>query len=225
MAWAEERALCWAEDRERVEERGCFAGASAGAVSARARARGRTQCGSLGSGNHYAEVQVVDEVFDEAAAAAMGLARGTVCVMLHSGSRGLGHQVCTDSLEEVSRAMAAEGRVLVDAQLACARVESPEGQRYLAAMRAVRPARRPPCAWRPRHMACARPGTTLPGGGCPRSLSRRRTLRLSTARSWSRRCATPSPTSSGAPPATSVRSPAAPRRRARASRGGAAARR
>jgi hypothetical protein len=83
-------------------------------------------------------------VFDEAGAAAMGLAKGTVCVMLHSGSRGLGHQVCTDALEEVSRAMAAEGRVLVDAQLACARVESPEGQRYLAAMRAVRPARRLP---------------------------------------------------------------------------------
>jgi len=137
MAWAEERNLCWPEDREVVEERGSFEGADPDAVSDRAKARGRNQCGSLGSGNHYAEVQVVEEVYDEEAASAMGLKLGTVCIMLHSGSRGLGHQVCTDAVAEAEKVMKQQGISVVDRQLACCRIKSKEGQKYLAAMRAA----------------------------------------------------------------------------------------
>ena len=107
-------------------------------VSKRAKKRGLTQLGTLGAGNHYAEVQVVDEVYDQASADRMGIGEiGRVCVMIHSGSRGLGHQVATDALVSMDRAMARDGTVLNDRQLSCARINSEEGRDYLSAMSAA----------------------------------------------------------------------------------------
>ncbi|KAF8071042.1 RtcB-like protein [Scenedesmus sp. PABB004] len=104
-------------------------------VSARAKKRGLPQMGTLGAGNHYAEIQVVEEVYDEPAARKMGIdTPGQVCVMIHSGSRGLGHQVATDALVEMEAAMARDGIATNDRQLACARIGSREGQNYLSAM-------------------------------------------------------------------------------------------
>ena len=98
-------------------------------VSRRAKKRGLPQLGTLGAGNHYAEVQVVDEIFDKQAAARMGIeATGQVCVMIHSGSRGLGHQVATDALVEMENAMTRDRIAVNDRQLACARISSKEGQ-------------------------------------------------------------------------------------------------
>jgi tRNA-splicing ligase RtcB len=97
--------------------------------------RGGDQCGTLGSGNHFLEVQVVDEVLDEPAARTMGLKKDLVCVMIHSGSRGLGYQVCDDALVVLRKAPAKYGIELPDRQLACAPVHSDEGQAYLGAMR------------------------------------------------------------------------------------------
>ncbi|HYM82520.1 MAG TPA: RtcB family protein, partial [Candidatus Limnocylindria bacterium] len=102
-----------------------------------ARGRGRDQLGTLGSGNHFLEVQEVTEVLDEIAAAALGLEMGTVTVMIHCGSRGLGHQVCTDYVRDVSHKLVKWGITLPDRQLACAPLRSPEGQAYLSAMRAA----------------------------------------------------------------------------------------
>ena len=134
LPWLVARGLAWPEDVEHCEERGCVAGADPALVSERAKARGRQQVGTLGSGNHYIEVQAVDEIYDETAAAAMGLARrGQLCVMIHSGSRGLGHQICTDAL----RAMQKSGVGVPNAndpQLAGVPIASREGQEYLAAM-------------------------------------------------------------------------------------------
>ena len=107
-------------------------------VTKRAKKRGLPQLGTLGAGNHYAEIQVVDEIFDAAAASRMGIEEvGQVCIMIHSGSRGLGHQVATDALVEMERAMVRDGIATNDRQLACARISSPEGQNYLAAMAAA----------------------------------------------------------------------------------------
>jgi len=135
--WAVRRGMGWASDLEHCEEAGVLAGADTGAVSAGAKGRGRDQLGTLGSGNHFLELQEVSEIYDEAAAAALGLDPGTVTVMIHCGSRGLGHQVCTDHVREVSRKLAGWGIVLPDRQLACAPIASPEGERYLGAMRAA----------------------------------------------------------------------------------------
>ena len=111
---------------------------SAGCVSARARRRGLPQLGTLGAGNHYAEIQVIDRIYDKHAAAKMGLEfEGQVCVMIHSGSRGLGHQVATDALVAMEKAMGRDGIQTNDRQLACARINSREGQNYLAAMAAA----------------------------------------------------------------------------------------
>jgi tRNA-splicing ligase RtcB len=99
--------------------------------------RGAEQCGTLGSGNHFLEVQIVDHVFDEDAAAVMGLEKDMVCVMIHSGSRGLGYQVCDDALAMLRKAPEKYGIALPDRQLACAPVNSLEGQKYIAAMRAA----------------------------------------------------------------------------------------
>jgi tRNA-splicing ligase RtcB len=137
MGYLEAAGLCWAEDREVTEERGCFPSADASKVSARAKARGDSQAGTLGAGNHYLEVQIVEEVYDEAAAAVMGLHRDGVCVMLHTGSRGLGHQVCTDYLQKMDAAGAAAPQQLVDRQLACVAASSASGRDYLGAMRAA----------------------------------------------------------------------------------------
>jgi len=124
-------------DIENTEAGGSLPGAEPELVSQRALQRGSDQCGTLGSGNHFLEVQVVDEICDEQAARVMGLQEGGVCVMIHSGSRGLGYQVCDDALRELRNVPPKYGIQLPDRQLACAPVESPEGQRYLGAMRAA----------------------------------------------------------------------------------------
>jgi len=124
-------------DLDRCEDRGILAEADPGRVSQRALERGLRQVGSLGSGNHFLEVQVVDEVFDPAAAAAFGLAAGQVCVMIHCGSRGLGHQVCTDHVRAMGDVMTRYGISVPDRQLACAPATSPEGRAYLTAMAAA----------------------------------------------------------------------------------------
>lgn len=122
-------------DLEHTEAHGCLDGAQPDFVTDRAMKRGGDQCGTLGSGNHFLEVQVVDEIFDEKAAQTMGLKKGLICVMIHSGSRGLGYQVCDDSLIALRKAPAKYGIELPDRQLACAPVHSDEGQQYLGAMR------------------------------------------------------------------------------------------
>ena len=131
------RELATDEDVEFTEARGCLAGAEPDNVSGRAIERGRSQCGTLGSGNHFLEVQVVEAVVDEEAAEAMGLAKDMVCVMIHSGSRGLGYQVCDDALRLLRGVPERYGIELPDRQLACAPIESPEGSHYVGAMRAA----------------------------------------------------------------------------------------
>ena len=120
-----------------TEAGGCLEGADPGRVSDRAITRGYDQCGTLGSGNHFLEVQVVDRVLDPAAAEVMGLREGQITVLIHSGSRGLGYQVCDDYLATFKNAPKRYGFELPDSQLACAPVRSPEGQAYLGAMRAA----------------------------------------------------------------------------------------
>ncbi|CAJ0944112.1 unnamed protein product, partial [Mesorhabditis belari] len=138
MDWTLREGYSWAEDKEHCEEYGRMLQADASKVSTRAKKRGLPQLGTLGAGNHYAEVQVVDEIFDKHAAAKMGIDEiGQVVVMLHCGSRGLGHQVATDALVEMEKAMARDGIVINDRQLACARIQSNEGQDYLKAMAAA----------------------------------------------------------------------------------------
>ena len=136
-AWAVARDFGRATDLESTEERGCLAAADPDAVSETALERGRKQVGTLGSGNHFLEVQRVEEVFDAQAAATLGLYEGTVTVMIHSGSRGLGYQVCDDALRSMGRAMARYGITVPDRQLACVPLRSPEGRQYFAAMAAA----------------------------------------------------------------------------------------
>lgn len=125
-------------DLDCTEEGGCLASADPDAVSSRAMSRGRPQVGTLGSGNHFLEIQTVDEVFDEEAASVMGIDEvGQVCVMIHSGSRGLGHQVCDDAIEVMQKSMRNYGLRVPDPQLCCVPVTSPEGQEYFAAMSAA----------------------------------------------------------------------------------------
>lgn len=131
------RDLAVARDIEYTEARGRLDGAVPDSVSDRALERGADQCGTLGSGNHFMEVQVVDAVFDDEAAAVMGLVKDMVCVMIHSGSRGLGYQVCDDALRALRGVPEKYGIALPDRQLACAPVNSPEGQHYIGAMRAA----------------------------------------------------------------------------------------
>ncbi len=135
--WAVERGMGWASDLEHCEEGGSLPGADPGAVSQGARDRGRPQLGTLGSGNHFLEVQEVTEVYDEEAARALGLELGQATVMIHCGSRGLGHQVCTDYVRDIARKLDAWGIQLPDRQLACAPLGSPEGKAYLEAMHAA----------------------------------------------------------------------------------------
>jgi tRNA-splicing ligase RtcB len=136
-AWAVKRGFGKREDLEHLEEGGCLPGADPDRVSARAFERGHTQLGTLGSGNHFAEVQYVAEIYDERVAAAFGLFLGQVTFMIHSGSRGLGHQVCEDHLRIMLEASRKYGIELPDRQLCCAPIRSPEGQQYLAAMAAA----------------------------------------------------------------------------------------
>jgi tRNA-splicing ligase RtcB len=132
-----ERGWGTEEDLELTEAGGHLSGADPDRVSDRAIERGRDQCGTLGSGNHFLEVQIVDRIEDPRAAEAMELAEGQVVVLIHSGSRGLGYQVCDDALDSFKGAPRRYGFSLPDAQLACAPVRSPEGQAYLAAMRSA----------------------------------------------------------------------------------------
>jgi tRNA-splicing ligase RtcB (3'-phosphate/5'-hydroxy nucleic acid ligase) len=125
------------DDVERTESEGRLEGADPAVVSERARARGRGQLGTMGSGNHFVEVQMVEEILDHTTADAFGLERGQVTVLVHSGSRGLGHQVCTDYVRLLDSQLTRYRIHLPDRQLACAPASSPEGRRYLAAMAAA----------------------------------------------------------------------------------------
>jgi tRNA-splicing ligase RtcB len=135
--WAVHNGYGVAEDLKHIEETGRIREADPRCVSDRAKLRGRDQLGTLGSGNHFAEVQYVDEVFDEDAARTFGLRLQQIVVMIHSGSRGLGHQVCTDYLDVMQTAMRTYGIEIVDRQLACVPIRSTEGERYLSAMGAA----------------------------------------------------------------------------------------
>lgn len=137
MAWAVEAGFGRPEDLERAEEGGRMASADPALVSARARERGRDQLGTLGSGNHFIEVGVVRQVYDPELAGAFGLRAGQVTVMIHSGSRGLGHQVATDYVRLADAESRRLGIQLPDRQLACAPVRSQVGQDYLAALAAA----------------------------------------------------------------------------------------
>ena len=135
--WAVARGYGSSDDLDHIEEGGALPGADAALVSDRARERGHGQLGTLGSGNHFAELQYVAEIYDERVAKAFGLALGQVTVMIHSGSRGLGHQVCEDHLRIMIRAAEKYGIELPDRQLCCAPIRSHEGREYLAAMSAA----------------------------------------------------------------------------------------
>src|SRR5512138_2916689 len=135
--WALKNGYASEADRARTEESGSVEGADPARVSERAKARGREQIGSLGAGNHFIEVDVVDEIFNEEAANVMGIYHGCLTVQIHCGSRGLGHQVCTDYVQQFQSAVRKYGIDLPDRELVCAPLDSPEGQAYLAAMRAA----------------------------------------------------------------------------------------
>ncbi len=132
-----DRDLGTEQDLAHTESNGLIGGGDPEAVSDHAVKRGSQQCGTLGSGNHFLEVQVVDQIADADVAEAFGLELNQVCVMIHSGSRGLGYQVCDDALAAFRDAPAKYGITLPDRQLACAPADSPEGRKYLAAMRAA----------------------------------------------------------------------------------------
>jgi tRNA-splicing ligase RtcB len=133
-AWAVEQGYGSAQDLDHTEDGGALPGADPKAISERAYARGQDQVGTLGSGNHFLEIQLVDEVFDPEAAAAYGLHEGQIVIMVHCGSRGFGYQVCEDHLQIMAAASDRYHIELPDRQLACAPVKSPEGKRYLSAM-------------------------------------------------------------------------------------------
>ncbi len=136
-AWAVAQGYGCESDLMYCEEGGAMAGADPSALSERAQKRGGPQLGTLGSGNHFIEIGVVEELLDPAACSAFGLVRDQVVVMVHSGSRGLGHQVCSDYIEVMGRAVKKYGIELPDRQLACAPVTSSEGQAYFGAMAAA----------------------------------------------------------------------------------------
>ena len=136
-AWAVDRGFGPRDDLECIEEGGCLPGADADLVSDRAYSRGQPQLGTLGSGNHFAELQYVAEIYDARVATAFGLYPDQVTVMIHSGSRGLGHQVCQDHLKTMISAAVKYGIELPDRQLCCAPIQSPAGRDYLAAMSAA----------------------------------------------------------------------------------------
>ena len=135
--WALKKGYASEADLARTEESGRLDGADPAKVSERAKARGREQIGSLGAGNHFIEVDVVDKIFDEQAAGVMGLRAGCLTVQIHCGSRGLGHQVCTDYVQQFQSAVKKYGIDLPDRELVCAPMDTPEGQAYLGAMRAA----------------------------------------------------------------------------------------
>lgn len=132
--WAIDNGYGWNEDIERTEENGCLAGADPASLTDKAKKRGYDQVGTLGSGNHFLEVQYVEEIFDERIAEAFGLFPGQVCCMIHTGSRGLGYQVCEDFAKGLISKMNSYGITVPDRQLACAPIDSPDGRNYLCAM-------------------------------------------------------------------------------------------
>jgi len=132
--WAIEHGFGKQEDVDFTEEGGCLAGADPDQVSERAKERGSPQLGTLGSGNHFLEMDVVDEILLPEVAETFGLRQGNLCVFIHSGSRGLGYQVCDDYLAVMAKAMRKYGIQLPDRQLACSPLHSEEGRQYLAAM-------------------------------------------------------------------------------------------
>jgi tRNA-splicing ligase RtcB len=135
--WAARRGFGHRDELDRIEEGGCLDGADAGLVSERAGERGHSQLGTLGSGNHFAELQYVAEIYDARIAGVFGLVQDQVTIMIHSGSRGLGHQVCQDHLRIMVDASRRYGIDLPDRQLCCAPIDSPEGRAYLGAMSAA----------------------------------------------------------------------------------------
>jgi tRNA-splicing ligase RtcB len=132
--WAVKQGFGHEEDLKFIEERGCIEGADPSLISNRAIERGRPQLGTLGSGNHFVEVGYVDEVYDENAARVLGLFKDQVTIIVHTGSRGLGHQVCDDYIKILMKSTQKYGIELPDRQLCCAPVSSKEGKQYLAAM-------------------------------------------------------------------------------------------
>jgi tRNA-splicing ligase RtcB len=132
--WAVSQGLGDASDLEHTEDGGCMANADPGVISQRALERGRKQLGTLGSGNHFLEIGVVEAVYEPETAKAFGLFEGQVTLMLHSGSRGLGYQICDDSLALMTKHVKKQGFNLPDRQLACALIQSKEGMRYYNAM-------------------------------------------------------------------------------------------
>lgn len=135
--WAVEQGYGEPSDLDKIESGGCIEGADPALISNKAYERGRAQQGTLGSGNHFLEIQYVEEIYDEKVANSLGLFRGQVTVMIHTGSRGFGHQVCTDFLEVMERAVLKYNISLPDKELACAPFSSQEAQDYLSAMRAA----------------------------------------------------------------------------------------
>jgi tRNA-splicing ligase RtcB len=136
-AWAVAKGYGTRQDLERTEEEGCLAGADASKVSQKAKDRGLQQLGSLGSGNHFLEVDEIAEIYDEKVAEVFGLREGHIALQIHCGSRGLGHQVCSDYVRALQKAVRRYGIDLPDRELVCAPFGSPEGQDYFAAMAAA----------------------------------------------------------------------------------------
>lgn len=135
--WALKQGYATEQDLRRTEESGCISGANVNKLSDRAKKRGLSQLGTLGSGNHFIEVDLIDEIFDGKTAEIFGLQRGNLVVMIHTGSRGLGHQVCGDAVQTFQKAIHQYGIEIPDRELVCAPLNSPEGQDYLMAMRAA----------------------------------------------------------------------------------------
>ncbi|PKN85900.1 MAG: RNA-splicing ligase RtcB [Deltaproteobacteria bacterium HGW-Deltaproteobacteria-1] len=132
--WAVRNGFGSLQDLETTEDGGCLSGADPEQVSARALERGKQQLGTLGSGNHFLEIEVVQDIFDEKAAGAFGLSKGQIVVMIHTGSRGLGYQICDDYLALMVKHQSETGIALPDRQLACNYLASQRGKNYLAAM-------------------------------------------------------------------------------------------
>ncbi len=135
--WALKNGYATESDLARTEEGGSMEGADPRKVSERAKTRGRPQMGSVGAGNHFIEVDVVDAIYDEATASTFGLHEGCLAVQIHCGSRGLGHQVCTDYVQQFQGLIGKYGLQLPDRELVCAPMDTPEGAAYLGAMRAA----------------------------------------------------------------------------------------
>jgi len=135
--WALKNGYATKQDLRRTEENGCIPGANAKKLSERAKKRGLPQLGSLGSGNHFIEIDLIEEIFDEETAEIFGLQKGNIAVMIHCGSRGLGHQVCSDTVQSFQKTIHKYGIKIPDRELVCAPLNSQEGQDYLAAMRAA----------------------------------------------------------------------------------------